>query len=91
MSAIVTLADALRPAAETFAIKWGVVSRVIVGPQTTVVDFNLFGSPSDAASSSNLKLARVGTLNPGDRIAVARMGSGGWVILDRVVPMEEGT
>ena len=90
MSAVVTLAEALRPEQEAYALSWGVVSAVIVSPETTVVEFSLFGAPTlDTASATNLKLAKVGTLNTGDKIMVARTGSGAWVILDRVATPAE--
>ena len=85
MSAVLTLAEALAPAAPQFGLAWAVVARVQIGQVSTTVFFDLYGAPGiDATSGTNLKLARVGTLNPGDKILVARMGGGGWVILDRV-------
>lgn len=90
MSAIATLSDALRPRPEAFVLSWAIISDVQVGLNTTVVFFSLFGATAaDAVSASNLKLARVGTLAPGDKILVARTGSGGWVILDRVALVDE--
>ena len=73
------------PPGRDFTLAWAVVSSVQIGQTTAVVNFDLFGAPNlDASSGTNLKLARVGTLNPGDKILVARTGGGGWVILDRI-------
>ena len=89
---VLTLAEALVAPAETFAVSWGVVARVQIGQTSTTVFFDLFGAPGvDATSGTNLKLARVGTLNPGDKILVARVGGGGWVILDRVAVADDLT
>ena len=87
---IVTLSEALAPEAQQFALSWAIVSRVIVTAETAVVEFNLYGATTiNARSATNLKLARTGTLNPGDKIMVARTGSGAWVILDRVATPAE--
>ena len=85
MSDLLTLGGALTASGQDFSLAWAIVSRVSASQTTTVVFFDLFGAPNlDASSGTNLKLARVGTLNPGDKILVARTGGGGWVILDRI-------
>ena len=85
MSAILTLSEALTPPAQDYTLAWAIVNTVQVGQTTAIVSFDLYGAPNlDTASGTNLKLARVGTLNPGDKILVCRTGGGGWVILDRI-------
>ena len=90
MSALTALSDALTAPQTGFFVSWAIVSNVTITATTAVVFFDLFGSPTvDAQSGTNLKLARVGTLNPGDKILVARTGGGSWIILDRVVDVQE--
>ena len=85
MSSIIQLSSALAPPGQDYTLAWAIVNAVQVGQTTAIVFFDLFGAPNlDTASGTNLKLARVGTLNPGDKILVCRTGGGGWVILDRI-------
>ena len=87
-------ASAAAPAADQF-ISWAVVSQVVYSTAapgaSATVSFALYGAAQlDLSSATNLKTARVGTLNPGDKILVARLGAGAWVILDQAVPAAEG-
>ena len=86
---LLNISDSLsRPKGDDYT-DWAVVSSVEVGTTTAVVNFNIKGHPAGALSATNLKCARVGTLNPGDKILVLRLGGGAWVILDKAVEVED--
>ena len=86
---LLTISDSLAPSDRSDYTDWAIVSLVEVGTTTAVVHFNIKGHPAGALSATNLKCARVGTLNPGDKILVLRTGSGAWVILDRYLEVED--
>ena len=82
---LATIADALSSQPPNASLAWGIVSAVQVGRTTTNIFFSLYGAPTlDAVSGTNIKLARVGTLNPGDKVLLAKLGGGGWVVMDRI-------
>ena len=89
MSAIISFAEAVVSPVEVFHLSWGVVASVTPNSATTIVAFDLFGATGlDATTTTNLQLSRVPSLSAGDKILVGRIGSGGWVIIDKVETIE---
>ena len=86
---LLQLSDALTARPGDLASVWARVTSVEIGTTITVVYFSILGAPGTGAlSAATEKLARVGVLNPGDKIQVERYGQGSWLIIDKIQRIE---
>lgn len=61
---------------------WAIISYT----ETGLVALEIAGSvTADTFVTTNLKLESVGTLTSGDKVLVARVGNGAWIIVDKIV------
>ena len=75
-----------------FSLAWGLVAAVTQSTTTTTIAFDLYGAPTlDATTVTNLTLSTTPTLVAGDKILVAKIGQGAWVVIDKIEALEGST